>query len=118
MSRSSVTLTRSRFNRRISASLSSPPEGRENFFFLAYSECWLTPQSLRNLRDRIAALRDLSYRIPLELIAEIYLTHLRLLTSNLGKKASRNLRAIHSAYERTADEVNIVGRVRWFAREI
>jgi phage repressor protein C with HTH and peptisase S24 domain len=24
----------------------------------------------------------------------------------------------YSAYERTADEVNIVGRVRWFAREI
>jgi phage repressor protein C with HTH and peptisase S24 domain len=24
----------------------------------------------------------------------------------------------YSVYERTADEVNIVGRVRWFAREI
>lgn len=33
--------------------------------------------------------------IPLELIAEIYLAHLPLLTSNLGKKASRNRGAIH-----------------------
>jgi phage repressor protein C with HTH and peptisase S24 domain len=24
----------------------------------------------------------------------------------------------YSAYQRTADEVNIIGRVRWFAREI
>ena len=38
MSRSSVTRDSSRFNRRNSASLSSPPEGRENFFFHAYSE--------------------------------------------------------------------------------
>ncbi|WP_445785339.1 hypothetical protein, partial [Sphingorhabdus sp.] len=41
-------------------------------------------------------LRDLSHRIPLELIAKIYLAHLRLLTSNLGKKASRNLGAIQN----------------------
>jgi hypothetical protein len=61
------------------------------------------PQSLRNFRDRIAALRDLGHRIPLELIAEIYLAHLRLLTSNLGKKASRNLGAIQNAkLQRTA----------------
>jgi hypothetical protein len=35
MSRSSVTLVSSRFNRLISASLSSPPDGSENFFFHA-----------------------------------------------------------------------------------
>ena len=57
-----------------------------------------TNASYRELRYSItilAALRDLGHRIPLELIAEIYLDHLRLLTSNLGKKASRNLGAIH-----------------------
>jgi hypothetical protein len=35
MSRSSVTRVRSRFRRRISASLSSPPDGCENFLFHA-----------------------------------------------------------------------------------
>jgi hypothetical protein len=35
MSRSSVTLVSSRYNRLISASLSSPPDGSENFFFHA-----------------------------------------------------------------------------------
>jgi hypothetical protein len=35
ISRSSVSLVSSRFNRRISASLSSPPGGAENFFFHA-----------------------------------------------------------------------------------
>ena len=25
---------------------------------------------------------------------------------------------LYSAYERTADELNIIGRIRWFAREI
>ena len=26
--------------------------------------------------------------------------------------------SLYSAYERTADEVNIIGRIRWFAREL
>lgn len=26
--------------------------------------------------------------------------------------------ALYSAYERTSDEINIVGRIRWFGREI
>jgi hypothetical protein len=44
MSRSSVILASSRFNRRISAACSSPPEpdACENFLFHAYSECWLS----------------------------------------------------------------------------
>ncbi|WP_373474291.1 hypothetical protein, partial [Sphingorhabdus lacus] len=53
-------------------------------------------------RNRIASLRDLSHRIPPELIAEIYLAHLRLLTSKLGKKASRNLGAIHFLTQKPA----------------
>src|SRR5690554_4227063 len=51
-------------------------------------------QTLRNLRNRITPLRDLGNRIPLEIITEIYPAHLRLLTSKLGKKVSRNLGAI------------------------
>lgn len=26
--------------------------------------------------------------------------------------------SLYSAYERTANEVNIIGRIRWFAREV
>lgn len=26
--------------------------------------------------------------------------------------------SLYSAYERTADEVNIIGRIRWFARQV
>jgi len=44
MSRVTEERDSSRFNRRISASLSSPPAGSENFFFHAYKECVLMPR--------------------------------------------------------------------------
>ena len=45
MSRSSATRASSRFNRRISASFpASPEEACANFFFQAWSACWLTPR--------------------------------------------------------------------------
>ena len=46
--------------------------------------------------NQAASNLEVNGRIPLELIAKIYLAHLRLLTSNLGKKASRNLGAIQT----------------------
>ncbi|GGC36816.1 hypothetical protein GCM10011371_25260 [Novosphingobium marinum] len=52
------------------------------------------PEPLRNLRHPVAALGDLGHRITLELVAEISFPHRRLLSSNLGKKASTNLGAI------------------------
>jgi len=51
-------------------------------------------QALGDLRNRIAPLRDLGHRIPFEIVAEITFTHVGLLASNLGKKASTNLGAI------------------------
>jgi hypothetical protein len=38
------------------------------------------------------------YRVPLEIVAEIGFAHDGLLASNLGKKASTNLGAIHHAF--------------------
>lgn len=55
------------------------------------------PQSLRNIRNRVSTLRDLTHRVTLELVAEIAFAHYGLLASNLGKKASTNLGAIHGA---------------------
>ena len=54
------------------------------------------PEPLRNLRHPVAALGDLGHRVTLEGLAEIQLTHHRLLSSKLGKKASTNLGAIHN----------------------
>ncbi len=54
------------------------------------------PKTLRNLRNRIAALGDLRHRVPFEVLTEIGFTHLCLLASKLGKKASTNLGAIHN----------------------
>ena len=54
------------------------------------------PEPLGNLRYPAAPLGDLRHRIALELVAEISLSHLRLLSSKLGKKASTNPGAIQS----------------------
>jgi hypothetical protein len=54
-------------------------------------------QPLRHLRNRIAPLGDLRYRVPFEIVAEIGFAHHGLLASKLGKKASTNLGAIHFA---------------------
>jgi hypothetical protein len=52
-------------------------------------------QSLRNFRHRVASFGHLMHRTVLELVAEPGVAHRGLLASNLGKKASRNLGAIH-----------------------
>lgn len=52
------------------------------------------PEPLRHLRNRLASLGDLRDSIALKLISEIARPHQGLLASNLGKKASTNLRAI------------------------
>lgn len=57
------------------------------------------PEPLRNLRYPVAPLGDLRHRIAFELITEISLSHRRLLSSNLGKKASTNLGAIQPALQ-------------------
>jgi hypothetical protein len=48
-------------------------------------------QPLRDLRNRIAPLGDLSHRITLEIVAEIDFAHHGLLASKSGKKASTKL---------------------------
>ena len=53
------------------------------------------PEPLGNLCYTIPALGNLGHRIALELITEIGLSHHRLLSSKIGKKASTNLGAIH-----------------------
>jgi hypothetical protein len=53
--------------------------------------------------NRIATLRDLSHRVSFEIVAEITFAHHDLLTSNLGNKASTNLRAIHADLQGAAD---------------
>jgi hypothetical protein len=50
-------------------------------------------QTLRNLGNRIAPLRDLAHRVTLKLFAEIRFAHDALLASKSGKKASTNLGA-------------------------
>lgn len=52
-------------------------------------------QALRHFRNRIAPLGVLRHCIPLELFTEIPLTHHGLFASNLGKKTSTSLGAIH-----------------------
>jgi hypothetical protein len=51
-------------------------------------------EALRNLRNRIASLRDLTHRVTLKIFAEIRFAHDALPASKLGKKASTNLGAI------------------------
>jgi hypothetical protein len=62
-------------------------------------------QPLRHLRNRIAPLSDLRDSIALELITEISGPHHGLLASNLGKKASTNLGAIHLMLREDADNL-------------
>ena len=51
-------------------------------------------ETLRNLRNRIASLRDLTHRVMLKIFGEIRFAHDALPASKLGKKASTNLGAI------------------------
>lgn len=53
-------------------------------------------EALRNLRNRIASLRDLTHGVTLKIFAEIRFAHDALPASKLGKKASTNLGAIQS----------------------
>lgn len=53
-------------------------------------------EPLRNLRNRIASLRDLTHSVALKVFAEIRFAHDALLASKLGKKASTNLGAIQN----------------------
>jgi len=55
-------------------------------------------EPLGNLRHPVAPLGNLSHRIALEPVTAINLTHRRLLSSKLGKKASTNLGAIQGTY--------------------
>ena len=50
-------------------------------------------EALRNLRNRIASLRDLTNSVALKLFGEIRFAHDALPASKLGKKASTNLGA-------------------------
>ena len=52
-------------------------------------------QTPGNLRYRMAPINNLGHRVPLEIPSDIDLTHFILLASNLGKKVSTNLGAIH-----------------------
>ncbi|MGQ3210419.1 pseudaminic acid biosynthesis-associated methylase [Shinella sp.] len=52
-------------------------------------------QPLRNLRNRVAPLSDLAHSVTVKLFTEIRPAHDALLASNLGKKTSTNLGAIH-----------------------
>jgi hypothetical protein len=52
-------------------------------------------EALRNLRNRIASLRDLAHGVALKIFGEIRFAHDALPASKLGKKASTNLGAIH-----------------------
>lgn len=54
-------------------------------------------EALRNLRNRIASLRDLTYGVALKIFAEIRFAYDAVPASKLGKKASTNLGAIHFA---------------------
>src|SRR5689334_10561053 len=54
-------------------------------------------EPLRNLRNRIASLRDLAHRVTLKIFAEIRFAHDALLASKLGKKVSTNLGAIQTS---------------------
>lgn len=63
------------------------------------------PQSLRNLCNRIAALDDLRYRVPFEILFDITRAHYGCLASKLGTKMSTMLGAIHYAIETHADNV-------------
>jgi hypothetical protein len=58
------------------------------------------PEPLRNLRNRIASLRDLTHGVTLKLFAEIRFAPDALPASKLGKKASTNLGAIQTAFLR------------------
>ena len=49
-----------------------------------------------HLRNRITPLCDLKDRVALEVLGEVRFAHRGLLASNLGKKASRNLGAVHA----------------------
>lgn len=51
-------------------------------------------QTLRNLRDRITSLRDLTHSVALKFFAEIRFAHDALLASKLGKKVSTNLERV------------------------
>ena len=54
------------------------------------------PEALRNLRNRIASLRDLTHGVALKIFGEIRFAHDALPASKLGKKASTNLGAIQT----------------------
>lgn len=53
-------------------------------------------KSLRDLRNKIAPFGHLTHRVTLELVAESGVAHHGILASKQGKKASRNLGAVHS----------------------
>lgn len=52
------------------------------------------PEPLRNFRNRIASLGELTHGVTLEIVGEIKFAHSALLTSKFGKKASTSLRTI------------------------
>ena len=64
----------------------------------SYKESVLTPQTPRNLPNRIPVHYDLMHRIQLELVAVIACPHLGLLASKLGGKASTILGAPQSCF--------------------
>lgn len=92
ISRSSVTLSGSRFSRLISASLSR----RRRVLLPRLGRVRIDAQPPRDLRDRIASLGNLRHRVPFELIAETGFARHGLLASQSGTKASTNPGAIHS----------------------
>ncbi|WP_156553147.1 DUF4334 domain-containing protein [Ensifer adhaerens] len=66
-------------------------------------------ETLRNLSNRIASLRDLAHRVTLKLFAEIRFAHDALLASKLGKKASTNLGAIQVDHFRRINDDSLMG---------
>ena len=96
MSCSSVTRASSFFSRLISSASSlSLALDAANFFFHSYRGMLAHAEALKNLRNQIASLRDLTLGVALKIFPEIRLAHDALPASKLGKKASTNQGAIH-----------------------
>ena len=109
MSRSSVTRRSSRFWRGSRSLLRLARDRLRELPFPCTTGVLTDAQPLRKLRNRIASLGDLRHRVSIKIVAELRFTHLSLLASNLGKKASTNLGAIQCDYLRNMQK----GELGW-----
>ncbi len=103
MSRSSMTPASSFFSRLISSASSLPWRSTKQTLLPFVKRMLTDAEPLRNLRNRIASLCDLTHRVTLKLFAEIRFAH------GLGKKVSANLGlfAVSSSVGRRCQRPNV-----------